>query len=147
MNLNELSGSKSKPRHRVGRGPGSGSGKTSGRGHKGYGQRSGSSSRRGFEGGQMPLQRRVPKRGFHNVFKARVAEVGLRDLERVQVDGPITPDVLREHGVIKGRFDLVKVLATGELTRAVVVQAHAFSEGARKKIEAAGGTATVIARE
>lgn len=129
-------------RKRVGRGMGSGMGKTSTRGHKGQGSRSGSSLMRGFEGGQMPLHRRLPKRGFTNIFRTeytvlnldRIAELGVAEL---------TIDELISRGLVK-KNGLVKILATGELTSAVTVQAHKFSKAAQEKIEKAGGKAVVI---
>ena len=128
---------------RVGRGMGSGIGKTSGRGHKGQGSRSGSSLMRGFEGGQMPLHRRLPKRGFTNIFKKQFAIVNLRDLEKLPGDA-FTADRLIELGVIKKLGDGLKVLATGNITRRIEVEAHIFSKAAAEKIEKAGGVARVI---
>lgn len=134
-----------RPRKRVGRGPGSGSGKTSGRGHKGHKARSGGSTPRGFEGGQMPLQRRLPKRGFNNArFRKAYDIVNLRDLERLD-EQTITPDVLAGHRLIRRRNRRpVKILGEGRLQRAVTIQAHAVSAGARAKIEAAGGTVELL---
>jgi large subunit ribosomal protein L15 len=128
---------------RVGRGCGSGLGKTSGRGHKGQNSRSGGGVRPGFEGGQMPLQRRLPKRGFKNPFAKSYRVLNLRDIEVCGLD-EVTPEALLENGIIKSVEDGLKILGTGELTRAVKVKANAFSESARKKIEGAGGTAEVI---
>ena len=133
---------------RVGRGPGSGHGKTSTRGHKGQKSRSGYSGRPGFEGGQMPLQRRLPKRGFTNIFKKQWLQVKLSDLEQKFEDAEsVTPELMVERGIIKkshlGRFHGVVVLGGGEVTKALKVTAHRFTRGAREKIEAAGGTATV----
>jgi large subunit ribosomal protein L15 len=128
---------------RVGRGMGSGMGKTSTRGHKGQGSRSGSRLMRGFEGGQMPLHRRLPKRGFVNIFRTEYSVVNLDALARVG-QTEITPELLREQGVIKKRNTLVKVLGDGELTTAVTVRAHKFSKSAQEKIAAAGGKAEVI---
>jgi len=133
---------------RVGRGPGSGHGKTSTRGHKGQKSRSGYSGRPGFEGGQMPLQRRLPKRGFTNIFKKQWLEVKLSDLEQKFEDAEsVTPELMVERGMIKkshlDRFHGVVVLGGGEVTKALKVTAHRFTRGAREKIEAAGGTATV----
>jgi large subunit ribosomal protein L15 len=134
-----------KKRKRVGRGPGSGHGKTSTRGHKGQKSRSGAKKRPGFEGGQMPLQRRLPKRGFKNYpFKLEFAIVNLRDIAKIETSDEITPDVLVEKGLIKKVLDGVKVLGNGEVSRSVTVKAHAFSESAKKKIAAAGGKAEVI---
>ena len=134
-----------KKRKRVGRGPGSGHGKTSTRGHKGQKSRSGAKKRPGFEGGQMPMQRRLPKRGFKNYpFKLEFAIVNLRDIAKIETSDEITPDVLVEKGLIKKVLDGVKVLGSGEVSRSVTVKAHAFSESAKKKIAAAGGKAEVI---
>lgn len=128
---------------RVGRGMGSGHGKTAARGTKGQHSISGFSQKRGFEGGQMPLHRRVPKRGFTNIFKKEYAIVNLVQLEKM--DGnEFTPDRLRELGVVKKLGDGLKVLGSGELTRAIKVEAHLFSKSAVEKIQAAGGSATVI---
>jgi len=128
---------------RVGRGAGSGLGKTSGKGHKGQMSRSGNGRRPGFEGGQMPLQRRLPKRGFTNVFARRYEAVNLRDIERLGLD-TVTPEVLVERGVVKNPAVPVKVLGGGEIKRAVTVRANAFSASAEEKIKGAGGTAEVI---
>ena len=130
---------------RVGRGPGSGLGKTAGRGNKGQKSRSGYSAKLAFEGGQMPLQRRLPKRGFTNIFKKRWTEVTLATLEQsFEADADVTPEVMHERGVIaKGRRDVV-VLGTGEITKALRVSAHRFTKSAREKIERAGGTANLI---
>lgn len=145
--LHDLSPSPgSRPRsRRVGRGIGSGRGKTAGRGHKGQKARSGGTIRPGFEGGQTPLQRRLPKRGFTNApFKRVLAEVNVEALNRFDDDTEVTPDLLREHGLVKGRWDGVKVLGRGELSRRLVVRADAFSRSAVEKIQAAGGRAEVI---
>jgi large subunit ribosomal protein L15 len=130
---------------RVGRGPGSGLGKTAGRGNKGQKSRSGYSGKVGFEGGQMPLQRRLPKRGFTNIFKKQWTEITLAKLEEsFEADADVTPDVMHQRGVIaKGKRDVV-VLGTGDVTKALRVSAHRFTKSARQKIEAAGGTVTVI---
>ena len=130
---------------RLGRGPGSGLGKTSGRGNKGQKSRSGYSGKVGFEGGQMPLQRRLPKRGFTNIFKKQWIEVTLATLEQsFEAGDTITPETMHERGVIaKGKRDIV-VLGTGDITKALTVSAHRFTAGARRKIEAAGGTVNVI---
>jgi len=133
-------------RKRVGRGPGSGNGKTAGRGHKGQKSRSGYSRRYGFEGGQMPLVRRIPKRGFTNIFRVPFQVVNLRDLDRVFADGDtVSPEAMAEQGLVRGGQRLVKVLADGELTKKLTVQAHRFSSSARAGIEAAGGTCEVVA--
>jgi large subunit ribosomal protein L15 len=138
MKLHELSPAKGSKhaRKRVGRGPGSGLGKTAGKGEKGQRSRSGYSRRPGFEGGQMPLLRRVPKRGFTNNFKVEYAVVNVSDL--VDFEGAITPDTLLERGLVR-RGQPVKILGNGELSKAVTVSAHKFSGSARAKIEAAGG--------
>jgi large subunit ribosomal protein L15 len=129
---------------RVGRGMGSGMGKTSTRGHKGQGSRSGSSLMRGFEGGQMPLHRRLPKRGFTNIFRT---EYTVLNLDRIAELGEteLTPERLLALGFLKKRNGLLKVLANGELTTAVTVHAHKFSKAAQEKIEKAGGRAVLIA--
>jgi large subunit ribosomal protein L15 len=130
---------------RVGRGPGSGHGKTAGRGEKGQKSRSGYSRMLGFEGGQMPLHRRLPKRGFTNIFKTDHAVVNLADLERFESGATVDEAALRKAGVIKGRNDGVKVLGNGKLTKKLTVHAAKFSASARKQIEAAGGTCQEIA--
>ncbi|RMG73196.1 MAG: 50S ribosomal protein L15 [Nitrospirae bacterium] len=146
MRIDELApakGSKKRPK-RVGRGPGSGHGKTSCKGHKGQKSRSGTSIPAGFEGGQMPLHRRLPKRGFSNhPFKREFAIVNLKRLEGLNAE-EITPELLLKEGVISSLKDGLKVLGDGEIKRAVTVKAHAFSKSAIQKIEAAGGRAEVI---
>lgn len=147
MNLNDVHRGIRKPkrRKRVGRGSGSGHGKTCGRGHKGQRSRSGYSVHPTFEGGQMPLVRRIPKRGFHNRWASTVAIVNLRDLEDRFDDGAeVTPETLKAHNLAKGRYDLLKVLAAGELTKKLRVCAHKFSRQAVEKIEKAGGQAVVL---
>ncbi len=143
-NLHPAKGSTHKKK-RLGRGPGSGLGKTAGRGNKGQKSRSGYSAKIGFEGGQMPLQRRLPKRGFTNIFKKQWIEVSLSTLDRsFEAGDSVTPELMHERGVIaKGHRDIV-VLGTGEMTKALTISAHRFTKGAREKIEAAGGTANVI---
>lgn len=132
-------------RKRVGRGPGSGNGKTAGRGHKGQRSRSGYSRRYGFEGGQMPLVRRIPKRGFTNIFRVGYQVVNLRDLDRVFSDGDtVTAELLTEKGLIRGDKKPIKVLASGELSKKLTVQAHAFSKNAQASIEAAGGSCETV---
>ena len=126
-----------KERKRVGRGPGSGLGKTAGRGQKG--QKARNTVRRGFEGGQMPLQRRLPKVGFRNPFRKEFAYVNVRDLNRFEDGTEVTPALLLETGLIKKIKDGVKILGKGELEKRLVVVAHKVSRGARQKIEAAGG--------
>src|SRR5271170_76179 len=145
MNLSDLrppTGQK-KPRKRVGRGMGSGTGKYSTRGAKGQRSISGFGQKRGFEGGQMPLHRRLPKRGFTNIFKKQYAIINLNKLETLEGD-TFTPDHLLEHGVIKKLHEGLKVLGTGQLTRKLRVEAHLFSKSALDKIQAAGGEAVVI---
>ncbi len=130
---------------RVGRGPGSGLGKTAGRGHKGQKSRSGYSSRPGFEGGQMPLQRRLPKRGFTNIFKKQWIEIGLAKIEEsFNAGDEVTPEILHERGLIKkAKHDLV-ILGSGNVSKGLKIAAHRFTKTAKDKIEKAGGTATVI---
>jgi large subunit ribosomal protein L15 len=130
---------------RIGRGHGSGKGKTSGKGTKGQRSRSGGRGRPHFEGGQMPLQRRLPHRGFRNPFPKSIAVVNLRDLLRFAAGTEVTPALLEESGLVKKLGDGVKVLGVGDLDRALTVHAHAFSGMAREKIEKAGGKALVIA--
>ncbi|HZY66663.1 MAG TPA: 50S ribosomal protein L15 [Rubrobacteraceae bacterium] len=153
MRLNELSpaaGSK-KARKRVGRGTGSGHGKTSGRGHKGAKSRSGASGFMGYEGGQMPLQRRLPRlkgeaRGRHTVARPTVyAPVNLSELEEVSGD-TIGPEELRDAGLVRKKAGLVKILGEGEISRSVTVRAHAFSRSAKEKIEKAGGSTEILER-
>jgi len=132
-------------RKRVGRGPGSGNGKTAGRGHKGQKSRSGYSRRYGFEGGQMPLVRRIPKRGFTNIFRVGYQVVNLRDLDRMFSDGDtVSPELLAEKGLIRGGKKPLKVLASGELGKKLTVRAHAFSKNAQAAIEAAGGSCEMV---
>jgi large subunit ribosomal protein L15 len=145
MELHELTppaGSK-KNRRRVGRGPGSGLGKTAGRGHKGYGSRSGSGKKRGFEGGQMPLQRRLPKFGFTNIFRVEVQIVNVGDLVRCE-PGEVTAETLVKAGLVKSDKAPVKILGNGTIDKAYTVKATAFSKSAAQKIEAAGGKAEVV---
>lgn len=132
---------KYRKRSRIGRGPGSGHGKTSGRGHKGQKSRAGWSRLSIFQGGMMPLVRMVPKRGFHNAFGPQVFAVNVADLERTFESGTeITPELLREKKLARGRFDQLKVLGDGELSKKFTVSAHRFSKSAVEKIEAAGGS-------
>jgi large subunit ribosomal protein L15 len=145
MNLSGLrppAGQK-KVRKRVGRGMGSGHGKTSARGHKGQHAGTGFSQKRGFEGGQMPLHRRLPKRGFTNIFKKQFAIVNLRQLEKLEGD-TFNADRLIELGAIRKVGDGLKILGTGQLTRKITVEAHQFSKSAMEKIQNAGGTAQLI---
>jgi large subunit ribosomal protein L15 len=129
---------------RVGRGPGSGHGKTASRGEKGQKSRSGYSGKRGFEGGQMPLHRRLPKRGFTNIFKKDYAVVNVSDLERFDNGASIDETTLRQAGLVKGQHDGVKVLGDGELSKKLTVSATKFSKSAREIIEKAGGTCQEI---
>lgn len=140
-NLSPKEGSR-KQRKRLGRGPGSGHGKTAGRGHKGYKSRSGSGIKPGFEGGQMPLQRRLPKRGFTNIFKKEYVLVSLSQLDGLQTSEVITVSALIKAGIAK-KGCLVKILANGEITKPVKVQVDKVSKGAQAKIEAAGGEIVV----
>jgi len=145
-NLRPADGSKF-TRKRVGRGPGSGNGKTAGSGHKGAQSRSGYKQRRGFEGGQMPLHRRVPKRGFNNIFRIEYAVVNLDSIEeRFDVGAVVTPDALREVGLVSDRTAKIKVLARGEVSKALTVHAHKFSGKAAEKIAAAGGATEVLGK-
>jgi large subunit ribosomal protein L15 len=148
LNLSNLKAPKkaNENKKRVGRGMGSGMGKTSTRGHKGQGSRSGSSLMRGFEGGQMPLHRRLPKRGFTNIFRVEYAVLGLDTIADLN-ETELTLEKLTERGIVKKRNGLVKVLANGELKTAVTVHAHKFSKAAQQAIEAAGGRAIVIGSE
>ena len=130
---------------RIGQGMGSGHGKTATRGYKGQGSRSGMSMRPGFEGGQMPLHRRLPKRGFTNIFRKVYAVVNLRDLEALKGEEKVTPELLAERGLVKKLGAGLKVLGDGEITTALHIVAHAFSKAAVAKIEKAGGKAEVIA--
>lgn len=129
---------------RVGRGNGSGHGGTSCRGHKGQRSRAGSKIKPWFEGGQMPLQRRLPKRGFTNIFKKEFQIINLKDLEKVKGSKPLTPETLFESGVISKRSLPVKVLGAGEIKKAIEISAHAFSAAAKEKIEKAGGKVTLL---
>lgn len=143
MKLHELSPAKGskRTRKRIGRGPGSGYGKTAGRGHNGQRSRSGYSQRMGFEGGQMPLVRRVPKRGFTNIFKTTYQVVNLDRL--ADFEGEVTPQVLSERGLVRAGHP-VKILGNGEISTALTIKAHKFSASAKTKIEAAGGSCEVI---
>jgi large subunit ribosomal protein L15 len=143
-NLSPQKGS-NRNRKRVGRGPGSGHGKTATRGHKGSKSRSGYGTRPGFEGGQMPLQRRLPKRGFTNIFRKEYTLLKIQDLEVFASGSRVDRDALVQAGLIEKKAGLVKVLANGELTKSLTVAVDKVSGGARKKIEAAGGTVEVSA--
>ena len=147
MSLNNLRPPKGAKhsKKRVGRGQGSGQGKTAGRGHKGAKSRSGFRFKRGFEGGQMPLHRRVPKRGFHNPFRVEYEVVNLDTLAlRFEAGTVVTPDLLRERGLVPGGTGLVKILGRGDVGKALTVRAHKFSGTAAEKIAAAGGTSELI---
>ncbi len=139
------SGGSRRPRKRVGRGPGSGTGKTAGRGEKGQKSRSGGRVHPRFEGGQMPLIRRIPKRGFKNINRVEYQVVNVRDLDRVE--GDVSPESLKRAGLISNVRKPVKVLGQGEIEKKLSVSAHKFSASAKAKIEAAGGSVTVIGAE
>lgn len=146
MKLHDLSavpGSTQKAR-RIGRGHGSGWGKTSGKGHKGQKARSGRGFRAGFEGGQMPLQRRIPKRGFVNIFAKDIVAVNVGTLESFDNGAVVDIQALLDAGIVRNSFDGVKILSNGKLTKSLTVKATSFSEAAKQKIEAAGGKAEVI---
>jgi large subunit ribosomal protein L15 len=143
-NLRPAKGSTHKKK-RLGRGPGTGLGKTAGRGHKGQKSRSGYSSKTGFEGGQMPLHRRLPKRGFTNIFKKHWIEVSLEALDRsFDANTEITPEVMHKRGIIKKAKHDIVVLGNGNVSKALNISAHRFTKSAREKIEKAGGAITVI---
>ena len=146
MKLYELSpaeGSK-KEAKRIGRGHGSGQGKTAGKGHKGQKARAGKGMRVGFEGGQMPLQRRLPKRGFNNIFRKYVVAINVGTLNKFEDGAVVDIAALTEKGIVKNSFDGVKILSNGTITKKLTVKANAFSKGAVAKIEAAGGKTEVI---
>lgn len=147
MKLHELKpaeGSRHVPK-RKGRGTGTGLGKTAGRGHKGQGARSGGGKGPYFEGGQTPLQRRLPKRGFNNKrFATEYAEINVSVLERFDANTEVTPELLKKTGIVKQQKDGIKLLGTGELTKPLTVKVHAISKGAQEKVEAAGGKVEVI---
>ena len=146
MKLHELSpaeGSK-KEAKRIGRGHGSGQGKTAGKGHKGQKARSGKGMRLGFEGGQMPLQRRIPKRGFNNIFRKNIVAINVGTLNKFEDGAVVDIAALTEKGIVKNSFDGVKILSNGTITKKLTVKANAFSKGAVAKIEAAGGKTEVI---
>ena len=146
MKLDSLKQSKGsiKNKKRIGRGHGSGLGKTSGRGHKGAGQRSGNKRRAWFEGGQMPLARRLPRRGFTNIFKEEIQIVNISDLIRIEKNSEIDPFVLQENGLIRSSLKPVKILGKGDIDKKLDVTASSFSESAKNKIEKAGGTVTIL---
>ncbi|MGE0086849.1 MAG: 50S ribosomal protein L15 [Desulfococcaceae bacterium] len=142
MKLHELAPAEGarKARKRVGRGPGSGRGKTAGRGSKGQNSRSGGGVRPGFEGGQMPIHRRLPKRGFTNIFKKKIAVVNIRDLARFESGAVIDENLLKQAGLVKGRYDSIKLLGKGDVSSPMTVRIPMVSTGAKEKILAAGGT-------
>lgn len=147
MNLNDVHRGikKYKKRRRIGRGTGSGLGKTAGRGHKGQGSRAGASSKPTFQGGTMPLVRRIPKRGFNNRWALTVAIVNISDLDDIFSTGDeVTPESLRDKNLAKGRYDVLKVLGDGELKKRLKVSAHRFSKSAAEKIKKAGGEVIVL---
>ena len=146
MNLHELSPAEgaTKTSKRIGRGHGSGQGKTAGKGHKGQKARSGGSIRHGFEGGQMPLQRRIPKRGFNNIFAKNIVAINVSALEVFDNDAEVTAQALIEKGIVKKEYDGIKILGNGTLTKKLNVKVAAYSESAKQKIEAAGGKAEVV---
>lgn len=146
MKLHELKPAEGarRTRMRVGRGPGSGKGKTSGRGEKGQKSRSGYSRRRGFEGGQMPLHRRLPKRGFVNIFRKSFRTVNVEKLNGLEAGSTVTPEVLQGAGLLRKGADPVKILGNGEIKVALTVQAHKFTRAAAEKIAAAGGKVEVL---
>ena len=146
MKLNQLTATPgaTKERKRIGRGYGAGTGKTADKGHKGQKARAGHGMRPGFEGGQMPLQRRIPKRGFNNIFAKDIVSVNVGSLNGFEDGAAVDAAALMEAGIIKKCGDGVKILANGELTKKLTVKASAFSEAAKAKIEAAGGKAEVI---
>lgn len=145
MKLHELNNLEAKDRKRIGRGPGSGNGKTAGKGHKGQNARSGGGVRPGFEGGQLPLYRRLSKRGFNNYnFRTVYATVNVSDLDIFDEGTVVTIELLKEVGLVTKELDGVKVLGNGELTKKLTVKANKFSETAKEKIENVGGTIEVI---
>jgi large subunit ribosomal protein L15 len=147
MTLDELkpAAGSNRKRKRVGRGDGSGHGKTSCRGHKGQGARSGGGTKPGFEGGQMPLQRRLPKRGFHNPFRIEMSVVNLTQLESFPSGAEVTPESLCAQGLVRGKNPRIKILGDGSLSKPLTIKAHGFSAQAKEKIEASGGKVEVIA--
>jgi large subunit ribosomal protein L15 len=146
MKLSELSPSKGsrKPRKRIGRGVGSGTGTTAGRGYNGHNSRSGGGVRPGFEGGQMPLHRRLPKRGFTNIFKKQYAIINLSDLSRFESGAVVDPAALLRERLIKGRYDGIKLLGSGEIKQPLTLKINKVSKQAKEKVEAAGGTIEAI---
>lgn len=146
MKLNQLTATPgaTKERKRIGRGYGAGTGKTAGKGHKGQKARAGHGQRPGFEGGQMPMQRRLPKRGFNNIFAKEIVSINVGSLNKFEDGASVDAAALVEAGIIKNTCDGVKILSNGELKKKLTVKANAFSQAAKEKIEAAGGKAEVI---
>ncbi|MCJ7615683.1 MAG: 50S ribosomal protein L15 [Desulfobacterales bacterium] len=146
MKLNELSPAKGsrKSRKRIGRGVGSGTGKTAGRGTKGQNSRSGGGVRPGFEGGQMPIHRRLPKRGFTNIFRKNIAVINIRDLSRFEKDSIVDEDALFSSGLVKGKIDGIKLLGQGEIKTSLTIRLNSVSKNAREKILTAGGNIEVL---
>lgn len=146
MKLHELTAVEvsTKERKRIGRGHGSGQGKTAGKGHKGQKARSGGSIRPGFEGGQMPLQRRIPKRGFNNIFAKKIVAINVSDLNKFEDGAEVDAQALVNAGIVKKEYDGIKILGNGEISKKLTVKVAAYSESAKQKIEAAGGKAEVV---
>jgi len=146
MKLHELTAveGSTKERKRIGRGHGSGQGKTAGKGHKGQKARSGGSIRPGFEGGQMPLQRRIPKRGFNNIFAKKIVAINVSDLNKFEDGAEVDAQALVNAGIVKKEYDGIKILGNGEISKKLTVKVAAYSESAKQKIEAAGGKAEVV---
>lgn len=146
MKLHELTAveGSTKERKRIGRGHGSGQGKTAGKGHKGQKARSGGSIRPGFEGGQMPLQRRIPKRGFNNIFAKKIVAINVSALNKFEDGAEVDTQALINAGIVKKEYDGIKILGNGEISKKLTVKVAAYSESAKQKIEAAGGKAEVV---
>lgn len=146
MKLHELTAveGSTKERKRIGRGHGSGQGKTAGKGHKGQKARSGGNIRPGFEGGQMPLQRRIPKRGFNNIFAKKIVAINVSDLNKFEDGAEVDAQALVNAGIVKKEYDGIKILGNGEISKKLTVKVAAYSESAKQKIEAAGGKAEVV---
>ena len=146
MKLHELTAveGSTKERKRIGRGHGSGQGKTAGKGHKGQKARSGGSIRPGFEGGQMPLQRRIPKRGFNNIFAKKIVAINVSALNKFEDGAEVDAQALVNAGIVKKEYDGIKILGNGEISKKLTVKVAAYSESAKQKIEAAGGKAEVV---
>ena len=146
MKLHELTAveGSTKERKRIGRGHGSGQGKTAGKGHKGQKARSGGSIRPGFEGGQMPLQRRIPKRGFNNIFAKKIVAINVSDLNKFEDGAEVDAQALVNAGIVKKEYDGIKILGNGEISNKLTVKVAEYSESAKQKIEAAGGKAEVV---